>query len=563
MRAETEANERNRAQQPRPMSDPAPQGLIAGWWSRTCIEDRLAFVLFLGLAILCLLIFRDFGISWDEPGHDAIGQQTIAYYLSGFQDTAARNNPDFHARYGSLFDVLRCLAADVLPFSHFETGHLLGGFVGLIGIVGCWRLSRLLFGPRAALASALLLALTPAYFGHMFINAQDIPFAAGYVWTLFYLVRCLQRAPDIPWSLAIRFGVALGLTLAVKVGAALFVLYALLAVLAWHGLRPEPAGFYERARSVLRSLLRLALPTLFIAYPVMLAFWPWAQIKPLANPLDAFFDFGHVPWGGEVLLAGHTYDALRIPRSYLPIYTAVQLPEIAVLLLAVAPFVAVAGLRRAQWRPDSDHSVLIGLVALAALLPALMQIALRLLIYNTIRHMLFLLPPLFVLLGPVAARGFDYVLGLDRRLRLAGLGLLAIYGVYHVSLMALLHPYEYIYYNAFVGGLPGATGRFQLDYWGAADREAVGLLRRYAAAQGRQPQSFVVGACPSLYSVHLEMPADYRWSDGQEPADFVVRVALGNPLPYFLQCPWKPGRVIATVSRLGVPLAQVETMQRN
>ncbi|HXQ41923.1 MAG TPA: glycosyltransferase family 39 protein [Candidatus Udaeobacter sp.] len=543
------------------MSDPTPQGRIAGWWGRTCIEDRLALALFLALAILCPLIFRDFGISWDEPSHDAIGRLTIAYYQSGLQDTAARDNFDFQARYGSLFDVLRCLAADVLPFSHFETGHLLGGFVGLLGIVGCWRLSRLLFGPRAALASALLLALTPAYFGHMFINAQDIPFAAGYVWTLLYLVRCLQRAPDIPLGLAVRFSVAFGLTLAVKVGAALFSLYALLAVVALHGLRPEPAGFSGRARLALRSLLRLALPALFIAYPLMLAFWPWAQTKPLANPLHAFVDFTHVPWGGEVLLAGRTYYSWQIPRSYLPIYMAVQLPEIALLLLPIAPFVAAAGLRRMRECRDTDRLVLIGLVALAALLPALMQIALRLLIYGAMRHMLFLLPPLFVLLGPVAARGLDCLLGLGKRLRFAGLGLLAIYGVYHVSLMALLHPYEYVYYNAFVGGLPGAAGRFQLDYWGTANREAIDLLRRYVAAQAGQSLSPRVAACPNLESVRLEMPANFRWSSGQEPADFLVRLSLGDPLPDFLQCARPPGRVIATVSRLGVPLAQVEAMQ--
>ena len=542
------------------MSDRAPQGPIAGRWVRACIEDRIALALFLALAILCPLIFRDFGISWDEPGHDAIGRQTIAYYLSGLQDTAARTNPNFLARYGSLFDVLRCLGADVLPFTHFETGHLLGGFVGLLGIIGCWRLARLLFGPRAALASALLLASTPVYFGHMFINAQDIPFAAGYVWTLFYLVRCLQRAPDIPWGLAVRFGVALGLTLAVKVGAALFGLYSLLAVVALYGLRPEPTDFHRRARMALRSLGRLALPALFIAYPLMLAFWPWAQSKPLANPVHAFFDFGHVPWGGEVLLAGRAYNSGEIPRTYLPILLAVQLPEVVLLLLAIAPYFAVAGLRRARERHDTDRLVLIGLVALAALLPMLMQIALRLLIYGTIRHMLFVLPPLFVLLGPVAQRGFDFLLGFGRNLRAAILFLVATYGVYHLSQIALLHPYEYVYFNAFTGNLPGAQGRFQLDYWGTAGREAMGLLGRYVAAQGKRPQSVVVASCPDLGSVRLEVPDNLRWSDGPERPDFVVRVVLGSPLPYFLQCPWQPGRVIATVSRLGVPLAQVEAM---
>jgi hypothetical protein len=35
-----------------------------------------------------------------------------------------------------------------------------------------------------------------------------------------------------------------------------------------------------------------------------------------------------------------------------------------------------------------------------------------------------------------------------------------------------LHPYEYVYYNQFVGGAKGVVDRFELDYWGTSYREA-------------------------------------------------------------------------------------------
>ena len=35
-----------------------------------------------------------------------------------------------------------------------------------------------------------------------------------------------------------------------------------------------------------------------------------------------------------------------------------------------------------------------------------------------------------------------------------------------------LHPYQYIYYNSFIGGLPGAEGDYELDYWLTSYREA-------------------------------------------------------------------------------------------
>ena len=45
-----------------------------------------------------------------------------------------------------------------------------------------------------------------------------------------------------------------------------------------------------------------------------------------------------------------------------------------------------------------------------------------------------------------------------------------------------LHPYEYIYYNRFVGGEQGAFRRFEMDYWGTSYREAAEYLNDVAAA---------------------------------------------------------------------------------
>ena len=35
-----------------------------------------------------------------------------------------------------------------------------------------------------------------------------------------------------------------------------------------------------------------------------------------------------------------------------------------------------------------------------------------------------------------------------------------------------LHPYEYVYYNQFVGGVNSAVDRFELEYWATSYREA-------------------------------------------------------------------------------------------
>jgi hypothetical protein len=43
-----------------------------------------------------------------------------------------------------------------------------------------------------------------------------------------------------------------------------------------------------------------------------------------------------------------------------------------------------------------------------------------------------------------------------------------------------LHPYQYVYYNAFAGGVRGAAQRFEMDYWLTSYRELALQLNRVA-----------------------------------------------------------------------------------
>ena len=44
-----------------------------------------------------------------------------------------------------------------------------------------------------------------------------------------------------------------------------------------------------------------------------------------------------------------------------------------------------------------------------------------------------------------------------------------------------LHPYQYIYYNSFVGGVHGAFHNYELDYWGTSYYEAAEYVNQVAS----------------------------------------------------------------------------------
>lgn len=174
--------------------------------------DRLSFVLFVVLAGLVALTFQDYGISTDEYVQQVYGEKLWAFYLSGFGDRSAFRFDNLYL-YGGLFDMVAVALQHVLPFGAYDTRHLLCGFVGVLGIVGTWRLARQIGGPRVGFIAAASLALTASWYGAMFNNTKDIPFAVGMTWLLYLTCLIVDRLPRPLLGHIVAFGIVAGMTL--------------------------------------------------------------------------------------------------------------------------------------------------------------------------------------------------------------------------------------------------------------------------------------------------------------------------------------------------------------
>src|SRR6266567_2228442 len=145
---------------------------------RTC--DDLAIFVLAAVGLLASLTFRDYGLGWDDYTHAEYADLLLRMYGSGFKDTGALSFANLYM-YGGGFDMAAALLHKIIPLELFETRRLLGATVGVIGLAVTWRLGRRVGGPLAGLAALLLLALCPTYYGHMFMNPKDAPFAVAMV----------------------------------------------------------------------------------------------------------------------------------------------------------------------------------------------------------------------------------------------------------------------------------------------------------------------------------------------------------------------------------------------
>ena len=174
--------------------------------------------------VVAALTFRDYGLGWDDYTHSQYGELLLKLYGSGFADTRALSFVNLY-KYGGGFDMAAALAAKVLPFGLFETRRLVGAAVGIIGLIATWRIGRRLGGPVAGLVALVLLATCPLYYGHMFINAKDAPFAAAMAVLLLGLVRAFDEYPRAGRAHGRARGVGLGLAFGSRILAGIAAPY--------------------------------------------------------------------------------------------------------------------------------------------------------------------------------------------------------------------------------------------------------------------------------------------------------------------------------------------------
>jgi hypothetical protein len=449
--------------------------------------DWLAIGVLAFIAAIALATFRDYGLGWDDYTHSQYGALLVSLYQSNFADQRALSFVNLYM-YGGGFDIIATLAAKILPFGLLETRRLVGAAVGLVGLFATWRLGRRLGGPLAGLLGLLLLAATPLYYGHMFINAKDGPFAAVMAIALLALVRAFEEYPRATPPTIALCGIGVGLAIGARVLGGFAIATALLPLPFIVAVRSRASGL-RIALSECGSFLLPFIPAAILAYLLMGLVWPWSVVSPL-NPFRAveyFSNFFEKPW--RELFDGQLIPVIDMPRSYVPTLLAVQLPELMLALglcgTAGAIF-AIASKADHSTATAGRRAALLATV-LAVLLPVLVTVATRPAMYNGVRHFIFVLPPLAALGGLAAAQIADR---LARHGRIAvGAGVLALLiGIASPVLdMTRLHPYEYTDYNHLAGGPPRARQNYMLDYWGLSLTQASRRLLTDIADRHERP----------------------------------------------------------------------------
>jgi hypothetical protein len=417
--------------------------------------ERLRRNLPLLAAILLLpamiLLSRDFGATWDERALQKYGEEIWEYYRGTRSWSAIDVGFGYTRIYGAFIEVVnlaaqRLVRADTSDI--YVVRHAVNSIFGWAGVVFAYLIASRLFGPRAGWLAAGLLLLMPRYVADSMNNAKDLPFAVLMLAAFYYIVTLPPRYPYLPWGHALKLAIAIALAVNVRSMGLVLLGYAgiglVIALVAARERSPARIGA-AAARFAALCLLALLGGSVF---------WPWAQEQPLVRPFQAFFMASSFSWGNPSLFAGRDVPAAELPWHYLPTWLAITLPPVVLAGAAVS-------LAR-FWNVRASRVQLAALWALV-LVPATYAIVRHLTLYDGIRHMLFIVPPIAI----IAGAGWDHLLACAHgRAQLAVLALLAVGLAEPLWFQVRNHPNQTVYFSPIIGGPRGAFGRFEMDYWG-------------------------------------------------------------------------------------------------
>ncbi len=432
-------------------------------------RQRVAFaILALALLPVLLVMSRDFGVTWDEATRQANGERIWALYHGIPQAEKGY-------LYGGLFDVSAVALQHVLTLDKYLVRHFLNAFVGWLGIVGCGALAWRVAGPAVGSLAMLILALMPPYAGHAMNNPKDVPFAAAAMWALVAIAALPRERPYLPLRHVIALGACIGLALAIRPGGLLFVAYASLWVLT-----SLVASRETSVRHIALAGLGLIGATV-IAALVAMPVWPFLWERPVIGMFKALEGVSHHEWRGTVLFNGRDIRSTAVPWTYVPVWLFWTTPPVVIAgaALSLIPMVSSTlqrlhqafAVARADGHPAAGESrALVAGLWFAVIFPVAYVVARHSTLYDGVRHLLFIVPPLVAL----AAVGWVSAIAATAGVWRAAVALLLMAGLAEPLVFQVQnHPNQVAYFQPLVGGPRAAYMRFEMDYWGNCLFEAV------------------------------------------------------------------------------------------
>ncbi len=527
------------------------------------MNDRNLKIIFIFLAVAMLLamllISRDAGISGDEEVHYRHSEMVYNYFSSMGKDQSSLDTPKTHLQYyGQTFDNLVTVLIHWFGIEDiYGFRHLMCSFAGWLTIVATALFAAYFAGYGAAILVLLLFAVSPGFLGHSQNNLKDIPFALAYISSIYFSLKLVFSEKKPSNQTIILLILSIAFAIGIRAGGILVVFYLgffmlLKTVLDWNESK-------ELNRTLLKKQFLLFFGISVAGYLLGLITWPYALQNPILNPWKSYQVMTHFPTTIRQIFEGRFEWSDFHPWYYLPKYMAITIP--LVVFSGITAF-----LLNGRKNYSSNQQIQLLLLGFTILFPLIFVLLKQSNLYGSWRHFLFVYPGIIL----ISALGIHAFLArFKQRIILIPAVLLLLVLILHpLRFMAANHPYYYLYYNQLTGGLKGACGNYETDYYYHTMRQGSEWLQEYLKNKPDTGKIVVGGNFPSQWYFRKNNRVKFVYFPYQDRSKFdwdYAIIANSYILPFQLKNNfWPPANTIHTIFADGVPVCTViERLTKN
>jgi hypothetical protein len=417
---------------------------------------------------------------------------------------------------------------------NYENIHLLNLlFNGFLLIAISYTLFYRIYKiPLYAILGVIFILLTPRIIGHMPTNLKDIPFATFYFATICMIIFTFNKPSILKILILIPF---FFLTQSSRfIGYTIYTIYILYSIIYYIYSKPQES-FKTFITYRIFEVIIIFMSSSFLT----LITWPYLgknyfQGMSELIKISSKYPF-HLPFltAGKDIYPGHSV-AFYIFAWY---FAITPVPIFLGLILNLLYFKRWNLINAFMW--------------LIVLFITMLFLIIRPHLYDELRQILFYQ----VLLSCLSAFGFIEFLRNSKN-KIAKFLIILIFGIFGLKLiydLKKLHPYEYIYFNELVGGLKGASNKFETDYWSACKKEAFHYLIKNRDLTNKKLYGL------SIYRVsnwtYYRHKYKFLISYDSDSADYVIAIKRWGIADRFLKD--SNYSLIYEVKRDGVPLCFV------
>jgi tetratricopeptide (TPR) repeat protein len=427
------------------------------------------------LLVIMLLASRTAGINADEVLHYNHSVSVYNYYATQGADKSALDTPVTHLKYyGQSFDNLVTILIkwfdldDVYRFRHFMSSLMGWLVIVMTALFAIWLKNYL-----AGIIVLFLFALSPTFMGHAQNNLKDVPFAFAYIASVFYMLKSLFYGRKTPLSFYIMTALYIAFAISIRAGGILLVCYLFFFFTVFYFLK------YLEDRKVnlpeiSRKFIILAIISV-VAMFLSLVLWPYGLQNPITGILKSYRVMAHFPDTFRQIFEGKVEWSDHMPWYYLIKSMGITIPMIVLTGLLLFMIFSKNIFSKSK-------SLIYIFIIFSVFFPVVFVVIEKSNLYSSWRQFLFVYPGIVLLASIGISTLRDSI---KNRYLLLMAGLVGVWvSIHPLKFIINNHPYEYLYYNQMVGGLKGAYGNYETDYYYVSQTEASEWLIDYLKIKG-------------------------------------------------------------------------------